>query len=129
MSSLQLYFFMTAMKTYEGVEVQIHVFLISSVDDTERSGSPHLRGRAHFLEGGWAPESYLNAVEKNHLALPRRENSRPAHNFTDWAVPAPVTQSVHGLGYDWCLKHLSSIPCKGRRLRALPTDRTRQRNI
>jgi hypothetical protein len=70
------------MKTYWGVEVQLHAFLTSELDGGEwlasRSGRFTARERApgtHLL-GGWVgPRAVLGTVVKRKTPSPRRESN------------------------------------------------------
>jgi hypothetical protein len=69
------------MKTYEGVDVKIHVFLISAIAGVEWSASrpglfaPGERAPGTHLTGGWVdPRAGLDDVEKiKFLTLLRLE--------------------------------------------------------
>jgi hypothetical protein len=88
------------MKTYWGVEVELHAFLTSALDGDEWSTSrpgrftPRERApRTHWI-GCWVgPRSVLDTVVKRKILSPRRQ-SKPrtplvqpvAEGYTDWAI-------------------------------------------
>jgi hypothetical protein len=65
------------MKTYWGVEVQLHAFLISALDGGEWSASrPRERYRGTHWIGGWVgPVAVLDTVVKIKIPSPRRESN------------------------------------------------------
>jgi hypothetical protein len=90
------------MKTYWGVEVWLHAFLISALDGGEWSASspsrftPRERAPGTHWIGGWlSPRVVLDAVVKRKIPSPRRESNpktpivQPvAQRYTDWAIAA-----------------------------------------
>jgi hypothetical protein len=89
-------------KTYWGVEVQLHAFLTSARDGGEWSASrpgrfaPRERAPSTHYIGGWVdPRVVLDAVVKRKIPSPRREPNpktpivQPvAQHYTDWAITA-----------------------------------------
>jgi len=77
------------MKTYEGVEVQLHVFLTSVTDGEELSAShPGTLPRGknpsiHWTEGWMGPRADPESVAKRKKSLPCRESDpgRPTHSL------------------------------------------------
>jgi hypothetical protein len=95
------------MKTYWGVDVQIHVFLTSAVAGGELSASHPSRftpGESapgtHWI-GGWVGPrtSLINMEKRKFLTLPGLE-LRPlrcqpiASRYTDWTIPAPNVRYI-----------------------------------
>jgi hypothetical protein len=87
------------MKTYGGVDVQIHIFLTSALVGGERSASRPCRftSSTHFI-GGWVdPRAVLDDMEKWKFFDPTGTQT-PAHlviqpvasRYTDWAIPDPL---------------------------------------
>jgi hypothetical protein len=75
------------MKTYWGVEVQLHAFLTSALDGgewsasrsgrfTPREGTPG----THWIEGWVSPRAVLDAVVKRKTPSPRRESNPRTKN-------------------------------------------------
>jgi hypothetical protein len=65
------------MKTYEGVEIYLHAFLTSALDEGEWTFSRPSRFPlreyppvATGQEAGWAPEHVLDAVTKRKMPAP-----------------------------------------------------------
>jgi hypothetical protein len=96
------------MKTYWGVEVQLHAFLTSALDEGEwsvsRPGRFTPRGRAPntpWIGDCVGPRAVLGTVVKRNIPSPRRE-SKPrtpivqpvAQRYTDWAITALIRQSA-----------------------------------
>jgi hypothetical protein len=91
-----------AMKTYWGVEIQLHALLISALDGGEWSASrpgcftPRERALGTHWIGGWVgPGAVLDPVVKRKIPSPRLEsNPRTpipqlvAQRYTDWAITA-----------------------------------------
>jgi hypothetical protein len=70
------------MKTYLGVEVQLHSFLTSALDGDEWSASrlvrfiPTERAPGTHCIGGWVdPRAVLDAVVKRKIASPCRDSN------------------------------------------------------
>jgi hypothetical protein len=96
-----------AMKTYWGVEVQLHAFLAWALDGSEWSTSrpgrftPRERAPGTHWIGGWVgPRGVLNAVVKRKIPSPRQESDartpifQPvAQRHTDWAITALVCKA------------------------------------
>jgi hypothetical protein len=95
------------MKTYEGVDLYIHIFLTSALAGGEWSASrpgrftPSERDPGTRWIGGWVgPSAGLDDVEKRKfLTLPELE-PRPlvvqpeGSRYTDYAIPAPTPQGL-----------------------------------
>jgi hypothetical protein len=87
------------MKTFEGPDVWIHIFLISTLARGEWSASrpgrftPGERAPSTHWLGGWLdPRAGLDDVEKRKLLTPRDSNFNPslvqpvASRYTDYAI-------------------------------------------
>jgi hypothetical protein len=85
------------MKTYWGVEVYLHAFLISALDGGEWSTSrpgrftPRERASATHPIGGWlGPRAILDAVVKRKIPSPLQESNPKT------PIVQPVTQRYTG---------------------------------
>jgi hypothetical protein len=92
-------------KTYGGMGIQIHVFVSPELGGVEWSASQPGRFThgTLWIEGWVGPRTGLDDVEnRNIFALHRDWNFGPsvaqpvASRYTDWAIPAPHIEAIHG---------------------------------
>jgi hypothetical protein len=83
-----------AMKTYGGVEVQLHAFLTSDLDGGEGSASHPARFTlgTHWI-GGWAgTRASLDAVTKRKIPDPCRESNPDRPDSSLVAIPTELSR-------------------------------------
>jgi hypothetical protein len=103
------------MKEYWGVDVYIHIFLISALAGGEWSASPPGRFTpresdpgTHWI-GGWVTPEPVWTTWRRENSWPHQDsNSDPsvfqpvASSYTDWAIPAPPRNQTWQLFlYEW----------------------------
>jgi hypothetical protein len=114
------------MKTYWGVEVELHAFLASALDGGEWSVSrpgrftPRERDPGTHWRGGWVgPRVVLDTVVKRKIPSLRQESNprtpiiqSVAQRYTDWAITALIIIRV---------AKLISMTMEGSTARMLPS--------
>ena len=129
------------MKTYGTVEVQVHSFLTSTLDEGKWSAyrTGRFTGCTHWLRGsvGLHSRYWRSGIQKNVLPLPENEPrflGRPAPSLVIVLTPPPLTLKAQNvrLGVEYlkfrlfykglsqnCEKRLSALTCPSVRMEQL----------